>query len=52
MDAETAFLQGDLHEDVYMKQANGYDVQIFEPEYLNIQDKSGHITHYRLATEI
>ena len=25
MDAETAFLQGDLHEDVYMKQANGYD---------------------------
>lgn len=25
MDAETAFLQGDLHETVYMKQAEGYD---------------------------
>lgn len=37
MDAETAFLQGDLHEDVYMKQAQNYD------------DNSGRVYHLRKA---
>lgn len=37
MDAETAFLQGDLHENVYMKQAQGYD------------DNSGRVYHLKKA---
>ena len=37
MDAETAFLQGDLHEDVYMRQAPAYD------------DQSGRVYHLKKA---